>query len=56
LLETGYPDGSFPRWSPNGRWIVFQRSGEGVLIAPARGGMATKITATDNYIGVTPEW
>src|SRR5205814_4466275 len=42
-----------PRWSPDGRWIAFQR-GDGlrfdIFVIPARGGEARKITDERNII------
>ena len=45
----------YARWSPNGRWIVFQAS-TNVWLVPAQGGQATQITALDSLYGVTPQW
>jgi Tol biopolymer transport system component len=39
---TGGEDGNYPTWSPNGRWIAFNR-GEDLYIVPPEGGEPTLV-------------
>jgi serine/threonine protein kinase/Tol biopolymer transport system component len=44
----------YPRWSPDGRWIAFQRGDSirfDIFVAPATGGQANQLTRDNNMMG-----